>query len=155
MDFNKPPEPFMINGSLCITDINREIKSLGILDSTRKHIFTLRNEGAVNDFLGIHIQQIDKYKFQLTQVGLIEKILRSMKLEDCNGCDTQQRRTHCMRTFMGKCLRRIGNMIQWLEWWCISPITLDLTSNMQFIRLPDLLISLAIPMPLGWSKLLE
>lgn len=77
-----------IIGSLHIADINREIESLGILDSTRKHIFTLRNEGAVNDFLGIHIQQVDKFKFQLTQVGLIEKILRSMNMEDCNGCDT-------------------------------------------------------------------
>ena len=45
-----------IIGSLHIADINQEIESLGILDSTRKHIFTLRNEGAVNDFLGIHIQ---------------------------------------------------------------------------------------------------
>jgi Reverse transcriptase (RNA-dependent DNA polymerase) len=77
-----------IIGSLHIADINREIESLGILDSTRKHIFTLRNEGAVNDFLGIHIQQVDKFKFQLTQVGLIEKILQSMNMEDCNGCDT-------------------------------------------------------------------
>jgi hypothetical protein len=48
----------------------------------------LRNEGAVSDFLGIRIQQIDKLKFKLTQLGLIEKILTTMNLEECNGCQT-------------------------------------------------------------------
>jgi Reverse transcriptase (RNA-dependent DNA polymerase) len=77
-----------IIGALDITDINREILSLGILDKTKKHVFTLRNEGAVSDFLGIRIQQIDKLKFKLTQLGLIEKILTTMNLEECNGCQT-------------------------------------------------------------------
>jgi hypothetical protein len=47
-----------IIGSLHLTDITQEIESLGIIDSKTKHIFTLRNEGAVNNFLGIHIQQL-------------------------------------------------------------------------------------------------
>jgi formate dehydrogenase assembly factor FdhD len=48
----------------------------------------LQNEGAVSDFLGIWIQQIDKLKFKLTQLELIEKILTTMNLEECNGCQT-------------------------------------------------------------------
>jgi Reverse transcriptase (RNA-dependent DNA polymerase) len=77
-----------IIGALDIADINREIDSLGIIDKTKKHVFTLRNEGAVSDFLGIRIQQIDKLKFKFTQLGLIEKLLRTMHLEECNGCPT-------------------------------------------------------------------
>jgi hypothetical protein len=77
-----------IIGSRHLTDITQEIESLGIIDNKTKHIFTLRNEGAVNNFLGIHIQQIDTYKFQLTQLGLIDKILQTKNMDTCNGCDT-------------------------------------------------------------------
>ena len=54
----------------------------------KKHVFTLQNEGAVSDFLGIQIQQIDKLKFKFTQLGLIEKLLRTMHLEECTPATT-------------------------------------------------------------------
>ena len=77
-----------IIGALHLTDINQEINSLGIFDVTRKHTFILRNEGEVGAFLGIQIKKLKPREFELTQVGLTEKILKTMQLEDCNGSDT-------------------------------------------------------------------
>jgi hypothetical protein len=71
-----------------LSDINQELMSLGIVDDNMKHAFTLRDEGEVNAFLGIQIKRLTSDKFQLTQPGLIDKILRTMNLENCNGCDT-------------------------------------------------------------------
>jgi hypothetical protein len=39
-------------------------------------------------FPGIQIKRLTSNKFQLTQPGLIDKILTTMHLENCNGCDT-------------------------------------------------------------------
>ena len=77
-----------IIGGKHMTDINREIESLGIFDNSMQHTFTLRDEGEVSAFLGIQITKLTPHKFQLTQPGLIDKILSTMNLTDCNGCDT-------------------------------------------------------------------
>jgi hypothetical protein len=55
-----------------LSDINREILSLGFVDDNMKHTFTLRDEGEVRAFLGIQIKRLTSNKFQLTQSVLIE-----------------------------------------------------------------------------------
>jgi hypothetical protein len=77
-----------IVGARQLSDINQEIMSLGIVDNNMQHTFTLRDDGEVSDFLGIQIKRLTSNKFQLTQPGLIDKILTTMNLENCNGCDT-------------------------------------------------------------------
>jgi hypothetical protein len=77
-----------IIGARQLSDINREIMSLGNVDDNIKHTFTLRDEGEVSAFLGMQIKRLTSNKFQLTQPGLIDKILTTMNLENCNGCDT-------------------------------------------------------------------
>jgi hypothetical protein len=77
-----------IIGARQLSDIDQEIMSLGIVDDNTKHTFTLRDEGEVSAFLGIQIKGLTSNKFQLTQPGLIDKILTTMNLENCNGCDT-------------------------------------------------------------------
>jgi hypothetical protein len=44
-----------IIGARQLSDINREIMSLGIVDNNMKHNFTLRDEAEVSAFLGIKI----------------------------------------------------------------------------------------------------
>ena len=39
------------------------------------HVFELRSEGEVNDFLGIRIEKLGPNEYNLTQTGLIQKIL--------------------------------------------------------------------------------
>jgi hypothetical protein len=77
-----------IIGARQLSDINREIMSLGIDDDNMKHTVTLRDEGEVSAFLGIQIKRLTSNKFQLTHPGLNDKILTTMSLENCNGCDT-------------------------------------------------------------------
>jgi hypothetical protein len=73
----------------------------------------LQNEGAVSDFLGIRIQQIYKLKFKLTQLGLIEKIVTTMNLEECNGCQTPATsEPQLADTVMALHLKKAGIMIQ-------------------------------------------
>jgi hypothetical protein len=77
-----------IIGAWQLSDISWEIMSLGIVDNNMKHTFTLRDKGDVSAFLGIQIKRLTSNKFQLTQPALIDKILTTMNLENCNGCDT-------------------------------------------------------------------
>jgi hypothetical protein len=65
--------------------------SLGIVDNNMKHTFTLRDEGEVSDFLGIQMKRLTSNRFQLTQLGLIDKILTTMNRENCNGSDVKDK----------------------------------------------------------------
>jgi hypothetical protein len=71
-----------------VNDLEQEISSPGILTTAQRHTFALQNEGEVCDFLGIHIKKNDNNEFLLTQTGLIEKVLATTGLQDCNGCST-------------------------------------------------------------------
>ena len=50
--------------------------------------FQLRDEGKVGDFLGIIIEKLGSRKFNLTQTGLINKILKASDMETCNLVET-------------------------------------------------------------------
>ena len=45
--------------------------------------FNLTKEGTFAEFLGIKFEQRDNNEFKLTQTGLIDKILKTTKMEDC------------------------------------------------------------------------
>jgi hypothetical protein len=68
--------------------IDKEIAMLGIASNEQRHTFSLRDEGQINAFLGINIRQISPNEFELTQTGLIDKVLAATNLSNCNGCDT-------------------------------------------------------------------
>jgi len=44
----------------------------------------LRDEGSVGDFLGIRIEKSANDTFKLTQTGLIEKVIKTLGMTDCN-----------------------------------------------------------------------
>ena len=69
------------------SDIEDEIKSLGVRAEDQTHSFELRDEGEVGDFLGIRIAKCGD-RFLLTQPGLIRKVLKATDLEDCNSTTT-------------------------------------------------------------------
>ena len=77
-----------IFASANVSEIDSEIHALGIASNEQRHTFSLRNEGQVNAFLGIQIQQISPNEFELTQTGLIDKVLAATNLTNCNGCET-------------------------------------------------------------------
>jgi hypothetical protein len=54
--------------------------------------FSLTKEGTFAEFLGIKFEQRDNNEFKLTQTGLIDKILKTTKMEDCkpNNLPTSQ-----------------------------------------------------------------
>ena len=62
--------------------IDKLIKSLGIKKEDQVHSFELRDEGEVGDFLGIRIERGSHGNFELTQTGLIEKVLKESKMLD-------------------------------------------------------------------------
>ena len=68
--------------------IENEIKSLGIHDREKRHTFELKCAGEVNDFLGIRIEKLGDKQFNLTQSGLINKILSHSKMESCKPVST-------------------------------------------------------------------
>jgi Reverse transcriptase (RNA-dependent DNA polymerase). len=72
---------------LCGPDSNAleaEIQGLGVNNLEQCHSFQLRDEGEVGDFLGIRIQKQHNGQFTLTQTGLIDKILLTTNMTDCN-----------------------------------------------------------------------
>jgi Reverse transcriptase (RNA-dependent DNA polymerase). len=91
---------FMKNNMICVVyvddtilcgpdseeELEREIKGLGVNNLETRHSFQLRtNEGEVGDFLGIvWIEKRDNGKFHLTQTGLIDKVLKTTNMENCN-----------------------------------------------------------------------
>ena len=68
--------------------LEKEIKSLGVSDKEQRHSFALRDEGEVGAFLGIQITKTGSEEFTLTQTGLIDKVLKTSYMEDCNGVGT-------------------------------------------------------------------
>lgn len=68
-------------------DIEDLITRLGVCSEEQHHTFELRDEGEVGDFLGIRIER-HKTNFELTQTGLINKVLAESKMEDCNPAKT-------------------------------------------------------------------
>jgi hypothetical protein len=68
--------------------IKAETQGLGVSSKEQNHSFDLRDEGEVGDFLGIRIKKTVTSTFQLTQTGLIDKILKAAGLEECRGVST-------------------------------------------------------------------
>jgi hypothetical protein len=68
--------------------IDAEIKGLGVNSKEQSHSFELRDEGEVGDFLGIQIRKTGPITFELTQTGLIDKVLKAAGLEECHGVST-------------------------------------------------------------------
>ena len=69
-------------------DIKDCVKELGIQTHDQQHHFSLKDEGEVGDFLGIRIEKERKNRFTLTQPGLIQKVLQTTKMTECNSCET-------------------------------------------------------------------
>ena len=67
--------------------IEELITDLGVSNSEKQHTFTLRDEGEVGDFLGIQIERSTK-GFELSQPGLINKVLEETGMTDCNPSKT-------------------------------------------------------------------
>ena len=74
--------------------LEAEIRSLGVNEKEQRHTFALRNEGEVGAFLGIQIKKTGPQEFYLTQTGLIDKVLATTGMTDCNGVDTPSTTTH-------------------------------------------------------------
>ena len=64
------------------------ISSLGIPKEEQRHLFELRDEGEVGDFLGIRIEKTGSSTFTLTQSGLINKVIKTAGMEICNSAKT-------------------------------------------------------------------
>ena len=62
--------------------IAREIPGLVVSTDEQRHQFQLRDEGKVGDFLGIRIEKLSPRKFNLTQTGLINKVLKASDMEN-------------------------------------------------------------------------
>ena len=71
-----------------IDSINKEINGLGVARDDQKYCFQLRDEEQVGDFLVIRIEKIRPCKINLTQTGLINKVLKASKMEECNAVPT-------------------------------------------------------------------
>jgi hypothetical protein len=63
-------------------------EGLGVSKYETQHKFQLHDEGKVGDFLGIQIEKEGNGTFQLTQTGLIDKVIKAAVLEDYNICAT-------------------------------------------------------------------
>lgn len=61
-----------------------EITSLGIGSDENQHYFQLRDEGEVDDFLGIRIQKQGARKFILTHTGLIKNNIKAAGMADAH-----------------------------------------------------------------------
>ena len=83
-------------------EIEAEIKSIGICDTEQRHAFELRNEGEVNDFLGIRISKTGPKSYYLTQPGLIKKVLAHAAMENCKPVSTPAVSTALGRDEHGK-----------------------------------------------------
>ena len=58
-------------------DIDKLVKQL------EEKQFSLTKEGSFEEFLGIQFDKSDEGEFTMTQTGLIDKIIRTTKMEDC------------------------------------------------------------------------
>ena len=59
-------------------------------------------DGEVNDFLGIRIEKLGEKQFNLTQTGLINKILSHSKMESCKPVSTPATTTPLGQDIDGK-----------------------------------------------------
>ena len=64
--------------------IDALIKDLGISNHEQRHVFQLRDEGEVGDFLGIRIEKLSQNKFYLSQPGLISKVIEATGMSNSN-----------------------------------------------------------------------
>lgn len=69
---------------LNLREIEALITSLGIAKEDHCH----RDEGEVGDFLGIRIEKTGNTQFRLTQIGIINKALKTTGMEICKPCLT-------------------------------------------------------------------
>jgi hypothetical protein len=74
--------------------LSADIKSMGVSSDENQHSFQVRDEGEVDDFLGIRIQKQGDGKFILTQTGLIEKTLKAAGMEDAHRIFAPASTTH-------------------------------------------------------------
>ena len=67
-------------------DKNEElIKDLGVADKEeRRETFMLHEDGSIGDFIGICIKKQAKVTFTLSQMRLIEKVIKASGMSDCN-----------------------------------------------------------------------
>ena len=70
------------------TQIDKEIEVLGIKQPNEENPFEFRDEGELSTFLGIKIEKTTDGKFNLTQPGLIEKVLAASGMIDSNSNST-------------------------------------------------------------------
>ena len=68
--------------------IEHEITELRVSTAKQGHQFQIREEGEVGDLLGIRIEKLGPYKLNLTQTGLINKVLKASDMETCNSVET-------------------------------------------------------------------
>ena len=67
-----------------IEPINELRADLGVSSNDNSETFILHDEGEVGDFLGICIEKTAQHSFQLTQTGLINKVITAAGMHDCN-----------------------------------------------------------------------
>ena len=60
------------------------ITGLGVQNDQQRHTFELRDQGYVWDFLGISMEKQNHNNFTLSQIRLIDKVLKILKMEDAN-----------------------------------------------------------------------
>ena len=72
-----------VDNTLCFSKNAENIPKL--LKGLRDDGFELTDEGKIQDFLGIRFDGSKPKQFTLTQTGLIEKVLRTTGVQDCNG----------------------------------------------------------------------
>ena len=88
--------------------IEDEIRGLGIHDNEKRHSFKLKCTGEINDFLGIRVEKLGNKKFNLTQTGLINKILSNSNIKSCKPVSTP-----AVTTSLGQDLDRKAFSEEW------------------------------------------
>ena len=64
--------------------IEKLIKDLGVADKEERETFMLHDKWSVGDFHGIHIEKCTNDNFKLSQISLIEKVIKASGMIDCN-----------------------------------------------------------------------
>ena len=63
--------------------IDKKIKLLGLKQDHEERPFEFRDEGELSAFLSIKIDKLDDKKYDLSQPGLTEKVLKASEMIDC------------------------------------------------------------------------
>ena len=117
--------------------IKNEIKGLGISTEEQTHTLQLRDEGQVGDFLGIHIEKLEERKFNLTQTGLANKVLKTSNMKYYNYVPTISSTKPLEIDKDGQMFEQSGNMLQSWACGCTYLRIQDLTQHMQYINVYD------------------